>query len=107
MTRITLAAIGKNNTVTYAVDELYTYLKKIDDTLFVDVRYYPEYDESVDRVIWVGESDKFASKLLEVRDTKRDDSIYIDVENSAGIITGCNPRSVLIAAYRFLKELGL
>lgn len=107
MTRITLAKIGKNATVNYAVEELYTYLKKIDDALFVDVRSYADYDESIDRVIWVGESEAFASKLLEVNDKKREDSIYIGVENNAGIITGCNPRAVLIAAYRFLKELGV
>jgi hypothetical protein len=47
------------------------------------------------------------SKLLEVKDVKRDDSIYVCVENNEGIITGCNPRAVLIAAYRFLKELGV
>lgn len=107
MTRITLAKIGKNETVNYAVEELYTYLKKIDNTLFVDIRSYSEYDESIDRVIWVGVSDKFTSELLEVKDVQRDDSIYINVENNEGMITGCNPRSVLIAAYRFLKELGV
>ena len=35
-----------------------------------------------------------------------DDEIYISVENFKGIIAGCNPRSVLIAAYRYVKELG-
>lgn len=35
-----------------------------------------------------------------------DDEIYISVENFKGIIAGCNPRSVLIAAYRYLRELG-
>ena len=105
--RITLARIGNNETIRYAVEELYTYLKKIDNTLFVDVRFYPEYDENVKNVIWVGQSEAFTDKLLEVEDTFLDDSIYIDVENSEGIITGCNPRAVLIAAYRFLKELGV
>lgn len=107
MIRITLAKIGKNKTVNYAIEELYTYLKRIDDTLFVDIRSYSEYDESVDRVVWVGESDDFSSFLLPVDDKKLDDSIYVNVENNSGIITGCNPRAVLIAAYRFLKELGI
>ncbi|MBQ3055037.1 MAG: DUF4838 domain-containing protein [Oscillospiraceae bacterium] len=35
-----------------------------------------------------------------------DDEIYISVRNFSGIIAGCNPRSVLIAAYRYAKELG-
>ena len=107
MTRITIAKIEDNTTVSFAVDELYDYLKKIDHTLFVDVRSYSAYDEAIERVIWVGESDAFADKLLPVDDKKLDDSIYINVKNMAGIITGCNPRAVLIAVYRFLRELGV
>lgn len=107
MTRITLAKIGKNRTVDYAVDELYAYLKRIDNTLFVDVRCCDEYNTSLDRVIWVGESDCFSSLLISVDDKRQDDSIYINVRNNSGIITGCNPRSVLIAVYRFLRELGV
>ena len=64
MTRITIAKIEDNTTVSFAVDELYDYLKKIDHTLFVDVRSYSAYDEAIDRVIWVGESDAFADKLF-------------------------------------------
>ena len=105
--RITLARIGNNETVKYAVEELYSYIKKIDSSLFVDVRFYPDYDESVKNVIWVGQSEAFSDKLLEVPDKALDDTIYIDVENNEGIITGCNPRAVLIAAYRFLRELGI
>ncbi|MBQ2890672.1 MAG: hypothetical protein IJE44_03390, partial [Clostridia bacterium] len=106
-TRVTLARIGSDETIRYAVEELYSYLKKIDKSLFVDVRFYPEYDESVKNVIWVGMDDAFSANLLDVKDSFLDDSIYINVENIEGIITGCNPRAVLIAAYRFLKELGI
>jgi hypothetical protein len=35
-----------------------------------------------------------------------DDAIHIEVDGAAGIIAGSNPRSVLLAAYRFLTELG-
>ncbi len=41
-----------------------------------------------------------------VEDSKIDDGIYIDVHNCAGIITGANERSVLIAVYRFFREVG-
>lgn len=107
MIRITLAKIGKNPTVNYAVEELFTYLKKIDPMLFVDIRSYADYDESVEGVIWVGISEKFASLITEVDDKKKDDSIYIDIKDNVGIITGVNPRSVLIASYRLLKTLGV
>lgn len=107
MKRVTIAKIGNTPTVNYAVDELYDYLKKIDGTLFVDLRYYADYDSSLDRVIWVGESEAFSDRLLPVDNKKLDDSIYIKVENNEGIITGCNPRAVLIAVYRFLRELGV
>ena len=35
-----------------------------------------------------------------------DDAIHIDVDGARGIITGNNPRSVLLAVYRYLTELG-
>jgi hypothetical protein len=35
-----------------------------------------------------------------------DDAIFIEVGGAEGIIAGSNPRSVLLAAYRFLAELG-
>lgn len=107
MTRITLARIGANETVKYAVGELADYLKKIDNELFVDIRTYGAYDATVKNVIWVGTDAAFESLLLPVEDKKLDDSILIDIENGAGILTGSNPRAVLIAAYRLLRELGV
>lgn len=107
MTRITLARIGKNATVQYAVDELFDYLKKMDPQLYVDIRVYKEYDPFVKKVIWVGESPTFDAFLPEVTNKKLDDSIFIDIQNNEGIITGSNPRAVLIAAYRVLKHLGV
>ena len=107
MTQITVARIGKNQTVQYAAEEVYTYLKKIDPRLLVDVRVYSAYSADVTGVIWVGMSEAFEDKLLPVENPKLDDSICIDVKSNAGVITGTNPRAVLIAAYRFLKELGV
>jgi hypothetical protein len=41
-----------------------------------------------------------------VQDAEWDDAIAIEVSGTEGIIAGSNPRSVLLAAYRYLTELG-
>lgn len=104
--RIVIAKIGNDKTVSYAVEELSRYLKMIDETLMIDRRVYSEYRSDVKGVIWVGEDKVFDTFLPEVDERELDDAIFIDVKDSSGIITGTNPRSVLIAVYRFLKELG-
>lgn len=45
--------------------------------------------------------------LPRVEDARRDDAILIEVAGMAGVITGTNARSVLIAVYRFAHELGI
>ncbi|HCS74313.1 MAG TPA: DUF4838 domain-containing protein [Clostridiales bacterium] len=44
--------------------------------------------------------------LKDVPDEKFDDAIYIQVRSGIGIIAGINPRSVLLAVYRFLSDVG-
>ncbi|NLF57431.1 MAG: DUF4838 domain-containing protein, partial [Candidatus Hydrogenedens sp.] len=44
--------------------------------------------------------------LPPVKDQAVDDGVYIDVEGGRGVVTGTNPRSVLLAAYRLLRENG-
>jgi hypothetical protein len=44
--------------------------------------------------------------LPAVADPRLDDAIGIRVRGGTGVITGNSPRSVLIAAYRYLRELG-
>ncbi len=99
MTIITLAKIGTNSTVSFAASELARCLKLMDGALIIDNRTYDEYDASVKGAIWVGIDGS-------VRASERDDEIKIDVCGAAGTITGANNRAVLIAAYRFLRELG-
>ncbi len=102
--RITLAKIGNDKTVAFAASELRKYLKMIDEDLFVDVCSYDLFDKSVEDVIWVGQDESF--DLPHVEDSRLDDGILIDIAKNSGVISGTNPRSVLIAVYRFLKELG-
>ena len=104
---VTIARIGSHRTVKFAADELRRYLKLIDRDIIVDVRLYDDYDEGRTELLWVGMSDKFECMLPKVKDKSLDDSILIDVSDFGGIITGDNNRSVLIAVYRFLRELGV
>lgn len=49
----------------------------------------------------------FGLKMLnEEADYRLDDEIYINVRDGNGIISGANPRSVLMAVYRLLAEAG-
>ena len=104
--RITFARIGADETIRFAVEELEKYLYKIDNEIMVDIRLYDAYDKSVNNVIWVGAIPDFDG-MKKVKEIKYDDAILIDVVNSNGVILGNNPRATLIAAYRFLKELGV
>lgn len=95
---ITIARIGKDTTICYAFDELMRLLRKMDKHAFIDGRVYDEIDASKKDILWVGIDGSVAKSDL--------DEIRIDVKNGAGIITGANKRSVLIAVYRFMYELG-
>ena len=95
---LTIAKIGSNPTVQYAFEELSRCLKRMDPSVFVAGRHYAEKDASVTNVLWLG-----LDGSVPAGDR---DEISINVKDGTGIITGSSPRAVLIAAYRFLKELG-
>ena len=96
--KLIVGTIGNNPTVEYAWEEMFRLLKKIDPSLLIDSRIYRCRTQERNDILWLG-----IDGTVEASDT---DEIYIAVNHGAGIITGSNPRSVLIAAYRFLFELG-
>ncbi len=98
--RIIVSKIGDDKTTGFAADELVRYLKMIDPSIIIDQRLYDEYDPSDKNVVWVGLIDAF------VKSDDVSDEIYIHIGEGAGVITGSNPRSVLIAVYRALYEFG-
>ena len=104
--RIRIGKLGNNPTVDFAVQELTHYFQKIDSTLAVDILQTNSINRNFPRIIWVGMDESLADKVPAVENAFLDDAIAIDVQNSHGYITGSNPRSVLIATYRFLRELG-
>jgi len=99
MFTLRICRIGSHKTVNFAVVELARYLKKIDSRLPIDRTLRQGYDEDNSLYLYVGLSDKVAYN-------KHKDEIFIDVNNGVGIITAANERGVLIAVYRFLRELG-
>ena len=99
-----IAKIGDYETTDFAALELKRYLNKMDpsnDYMILDCK---KYDSDRKDVLWVGYTPEFP--VPEVEDAKFDDGISISVKKNAGYITGTNARSVLIAVYRFLRELG-
>ena len=104
--RIRFGQIGNGRATDFAILELTKYLKKMDPKLVIDVLKMDAIDENFKGIIWVGRDEKLAAQLPTVNEPALDDAIAIVVENGEGYITGTNERSVLQAAYRFLKELG-
>ena len=96
--KLIIAKIGKNKTVGYAFSELYRCLRAMDSRLFIEGREYDTYDASKTGILWLGLDGSTEKSEL--------DEISISINNGAGIITGSSERAVLIAAYRFLHELG-
>ncbi len=101
-----IVCLGNSRTVDFAVQELKRYITAINPDLDIALLKVSIYQDNLKNVLWVGLCDAFNSRLMNVDDPDRDDAIYISVKDGAGIITGTNERSVLIAAYRFLRELG-
>ena len=104
--RIRLGQLGNHPTVRFAVSEIVKYLKMMDAELVVDVLSADCVQNKFQNIIWVGQDNLFSEALPEVEDAREDDAIAICVKQNAGFITGSNARSVLLAAYRFLKALG-
>ncbi len=96
--RIILCKLTEHPTIAFAVEELARCLKAMDEKAVIDKRIYDAYDPSLAGVLWVGMDGTVEEGV--------DDTICIEVKNGAGHITGSSPRAVLIAAYRFLSELG-
>jgi len=97
--RLRIGQIGTDQTIAFAVQELSRYVKQMDPALFVEILTVPAADASFADVLWVGQDASFAV-------SESSDTIAIAVDGMSGFISGSNPRSVLIAVYRFLRHLG-
>ena len=99
-----IAKIGNSEPIALAASELKKYLSQIDKYQDIAILCYNQYNPSYKDMLWVGVCDDF--KLPEVENNLLDDAISINVTGNVGYITGSNERAVLIAVYRYLRELG-
>lgn len=106
MKTIVIARISNSRTLRLATAELAKYFRLIDESVVVEERVCDKYDASR-QYIWVDTDERLPVTLVEVADKGLDDAIYVDVKDYKGIISGANDRAVLIAVYRFLRELGV
>ncbi|MDR2483643.1 MAG: DUF4838 domain-containing protein [Treponema sp.] len=103
---IKIQYLGCSEPVVFAAKELARYLQLIEPALEIALVHAASYDSAVCGAIWLGRDAAFEDKLPSVSRRDLDDGVYIDVREGGGVITGTNDRSVLLGAYRLLRELG-
>ena len=101
-----IALTDGHPTTVFAGEELRRAFQAMDAALRVDLLEAQRYETSWTGVIWVGVDPAFSELVPAVPDPEADDAVYVRMENGSGIITGSNRRSVLIAVYRCLREMG-
>jgi len=102
---INVCVVGQNQTVKYAAEELAKYLEIITGCS-INVINQNTYNE-LTGCIRIGTFDELA--LPDIKEYEADifdDEIYISMDGAKGVISGLNPRSVLLSVYRYLTELG-
>ncbi len=107
MGKIKIYRVGQAEALQYAAEELGKYLSRMDSGLQVEIeeRAAPEAADPGEAAIWLGEMADFGWTAPPGL-SKLDDAVRVEVRNGRGAIAGANPRSVLLAVYRFLYEAG-
>ncbi len=105
MLRTTIVINSTNNsTINFAAGELKKYLMRMDRELRLEVCDTADTTES--SAIKLGLFTDFGIQTLQQNANVLDDEVYVDIHKGQGVIAGLNPRSVLLAVYRFLTEAG-
>ena len=95
--------ITSDPVVDFAAEELKKYLRMM---MPEAGEIFIKYDPAVKDGLRLGVMADFALDTSEASDIVLDDIIHIDTDGENGIIAGSNPRSVLLAVYRYLQENG-
>ena len=99
----TINKITSHPTVDFAAEELKKYLRMMMPRAGeIPISYAPDAKDG----FRLGTMADFGLDTSEAADLFMDDILHIDTDAQGGIIAGSNPRSVLLAVYKFLKLNG-
>ncbi|MBR2884725.1 MAG: DUF4838 domain-containing protein [Clostridia bacterium] len=99
----TIYKVVANNVVDFAAEELKKYMRMMMPKCSeIDIVYNPSAKDG----FRLGLMENFELDTSESDDLVLDDIIHIDTDSCGGVIAGSNPRSVLLAVYRYLTENG-
>lgn len=98
---IRIIQLGNEPAVVKAAKELSHYLPKIDPSVETAILIGTEQLKGIRVGLLKDETSDYFCPL-----SRFDDAFVIETSGGEGYITGANPRSVLIAAYRFLRAAG-
>ena len=95
--------ITSHPVVDFAAEELKKYLRMMMPYCNeITIRYAPDATDG----FRLGLMEDFGLDTSEAEDLELDDILHIDTDECGGMIAGSNPRSVLLAVYRYLKLNG-
>ena len=95
--------ITSNPTVDFAAEELKKYLRMMmPDSGEIIIKYAPDATDG----FRLGLMADFGLDTSEAGDLDLDDILHVDTDEMGGIIAGSNPRSVLLAVYKYLTING-
>jgi hypothetical protein len=100
---IMLYICGEHPAAQYAASELARYLGLITGQPVDTRRVNPRFGSWA---LWVNTQPGQLLMLPEVANPDLDDAIVVQMEAGSGVLIGNNPRSLLLAVYRFLREIG-
>ena len=101
--RYQIKKLRLDQTVDFAAEELKKYLRMMmPECGDISISYEPGAVEG----FRLGLGSDFGMSFSDARDPELDDVVHIETHETGGILAGSNPRSVLFAVYRYLKENG-
>ena len=95
--------ISSYSAVDYAAEELRKYLRMMmPECGNIEIKYAPDAKDG----FRLGLMQDFGLDVSDAEEPELDDILYIDTDESGGIIAGDNPRSVLLSVYEYLRQNG-